>query len=326
MDVIQTLLNKNINTPRMVGLLFGLFSLALSLLMFPFDVGGDQLVYNEYYSGLRALGFEEAYLFFHEKTGSFEPGYFVLTYFLSPWFTHTGLMTALNALLGYYIASWLQKNDVSFFVIIIICCFNFYLMVLFFSADRLKLAFLFFFMAVSHNSFRRSFLLFAITSHVQLAMLGILGMVDKLVRNLRRLLLGQVVRPSFVTVAFALFFVVAVFFLHEYIIDKFRYYFDHRSIGLGLLKPIVFLFLTMYYARGYIWIVFVQHAIIICAVLFVGEERLVIFSYIVFMYYATRVNRGVNVGVLITSCYFFLKGILYLQGIYLYGDGFWRAM
>jgi len=167
----------------------------------------------------------------------------------------------------------------------------------------------------------------SITAHVQVLVLYIL----ELTKNVKDfcaglLLFSRVRKPSFIEFLLTCLILLTVVFLSAHIEQKLLYYFNHHEVGESIWKPLVFLLLTAFYAKGEVLSAGMKQVIIIFLVLLVGEERLVIFSYIIFMSYALKVNRGINVGVLVVSTYFFLKGVVFLYGIYLYGDGFSKVL
>ena len=56
-----------------------------------------------------------------------------------------------------------------------------------------------------------------------------------------------------------------------------------------------------------------------------GGERVNMFGYFVFMYFALQVNRGVNLGVILTTLYFSYQTYFFVENIILYGDGFYAS-
>ena len=294
--------------------------------MLPFATGGDQEFYREFYANVFGLNFGEAYVYFFKTLGTQEPGYFILIYALSGVIEKSFFMSFLNAWLGYCIAYWLSLNKVSAIVLVPLV-FNFYLMVLFFSAERLKLALLFFMLMAISSGWKKNVLMLAsLASHVQLAVLFMSQAFRSIEKPFLRLFLYMnVQKPAAKHFVLLLLMALGTIFLWDHVMSK-LYYYEGKENIISLWKPLVFLIFTMFYARNDFFNVFVQHLVIIVASLVVGEERLVIFSYLIFMSYAIKVNRGVNIGVLLTSAYFFIKGLDFMYNIYVYGDGFKAAM
>ena len=322
----RSLWERNLNTPVFISLFVGFCTFIFSYTFMPFAIEGDQVHYRAFYSEVSGLGFFDAYTLFSTSLGSQEPGYFLLVYIFSGLLDKDLLMSFLNSALSVLLVYWLRKQNVSLLLILLLSL-NFYLMVVFFSADRLKLALLLFMVAANCSGLcRNAALLASISSHVQLLLLYISILMKGAYRHFGRLVLkGKFIKPSLHIILIGFLCVIIVLFIQEHIIHKFIHYMEANKLTVQIWKPIFLAFLTMFYAKNEPWAAFMQHLVIVFAALFVGEERLVIFSYIIFMSYALQVNRGLNVGVLSISSYFFFKGIVFLYYIYLYGDGFWKV-
>ncbi len=123
---------------------------------------------------------------------------------------------------------------------------------------------------------------------------------------------------------FVIIFGIAVLVvLQEHLVNKMGVYINQLGI-VGVSKVFLFLLMTLYYA----WskrteIIALFFPILILAFLF-GGERLVIFGYFIFMYYGLQSHRGLNLGVVVTSFYFAVKGVLFLYDVVVYGDGFYN--
>ena len=138
-----------------------------SLLIYPHYTLGDQFFYRNFYASALDFGFIQSYIYYQSVLGSAEPGYFLLIRLFSGFIQKDILMSFLNGFLAYILIFWAQKNKVSWLAITPLF-FNFYLFVLFFSAERLKLGILFLMLAVNYAGPRR-FIFSAISfiSHVQ---------------------------------------------------------------------------------------------------------------------------------------------------------------
>ncbi|TMO53626.1 hypothetical protein CWC18_21100, partial [Pseudoalteromonas aurantia] len=62
---------------------------------------------------------------------------------------------------------------------------------------------------------------------------------------------------------------------------------------------------------------------LMCFAYFLGDGRLNIFGYFIFMYYALQVNRGMNIGVLLTSAYYSYKTYGFYVMLLEHGDQFY---
>ena len=80
--------------------------------------------------------------------------------------------------------------------------------------------------------------------------------------------------------------------------------------------------MTLIYSRKKREIVFLYFPLFI-AIFLIGGDRLNMFGYFIFLYYALQVNRGVNFGVIATSIYYLFKTYEFILNIFLYGEGFY---
>lgn len=290
---------------------------------------GDQYYYSRFYSSLEGVGFINAVLLYREMLSAIEPAYFIIVYSFSDVLSKNVLFSIINALLLYLLLCWVRSRKVSVLIYPIIFL-NFYLFVLLFSAERLKIAFLFLLLSfVLSKRLRFLFQSLSVFAHVQIILL----IFSARVVLIRKLFVDLFVRFKInlahlsILLFFLLALVVVVFFAWDYLLAKFIYYSAGTNGIVQIVKPLIFLFLALTYAgKG-------ERVDVILAILpitflsyFIGSERLVIFTYVIFMYYALQYNRGFNMGVLITGLYFIYQGIVFLSGIILHGDGFYCLM
>ncbi|KMM81060.1 hypothetical protein [Pseudomonas deceptionensis] len=299
--------------------------LFISLFIFPYFTAGDQEFYRSFYNGVSELSFAEGFAFYKDSLGTSEPGYFLLSFLLSPFVPKDILFSVLNFVLFQQLFLWLLRNDVSR-VLFPMLYLNFYLLVLAFSAERLKLSLLFFLIGFCASSLLRYlFLAASVISHVQVLILIASTQVRRLNAVLGALFQGRV-GYGFLSLAFLTMLMLAILFvLRDHIASKLGAYYGVWGGPEAVLKPLLFTLLSVFYAQERKFeALLASLPLALCAYL-IGEERIVIFSYFIFMFYALQVNRGLNVGVAITSLYFSYKGILFLSNVMFLGDGFARA-
>lgn len=302
--------------------LFAVFAFVVSYFILPFYSAGDQISFRQVYEMLPNLGFFEGFFYYNSALTAQEPGYFLLIYIFSGFMDKVLLMSLLNAVLGYYLGLWLISKNVPWRIIALLSL-NFYLLVLFFSAERLKLGLLFVLMASAYSGvFRYVYLCFAIFSHVQIALL----LVSKLSANIAISVLPLFRRRLRLRLLFslvgALFLVGLLFTLREHILSKMEGYMAFSGGITHIVKPLIFTVFTLYYAKHRWFEALSMQAPIIFAALIIGGERVVLFSYFVFMLYGLQFRRGSNFGVYLFSTYFFVKGIIFITNIFTYGHGF----
>lgn len=308
------------------------FVFLLSYVLLQYYVSGDQAYYHSFYEAIPEYGFKDGFIYYTSALGSMEPMYYVLTYFFSGLVDKDILMSFINSLFYLLLIRLLVRNKVSF-PIICLLLFNFYLMVLLFAAERLKVAIFFMLFALSFSgSLRYWFLGLSLISHVQVVFLIAGKLIASFVDYAKPLLNGKLKYGAISTFGAAIIVFLVMYLLRDHIFSKFEAYSSLGESGgsysggfSAMLKPLIFLLFSLYYARQKKLEVFSMHFPLLVAAFLIGEERIVIFSYFVFMYYALQVNRGENLGVIVFSFYFLVKGIYFIGKIYTYGNGFYGA-
>jgi len=319
---VSVALSINIFQRRASPFLFAVFAFVVSYLILPFYSAGDQISFRHVYEILPNLGFLEGFFYYNGALDSQEPGYFLLVYVFSGFMAKDLLMSLLNAALGYYLGLWLISKNVSWRIIALLSL-NFYLLVLFFSAERLKLSLLFVLMASAYSGvFRYSYLCFAIFSHVQTALLLVSKLCANISISMLRMFRGRLALRLLFSLVGALFMAGLLFTLREHILSKMEVYMALGGDVTQLIKPLIFTAFTLYYARHRWFEAISMQAPIILAAFIVGGNRVVLFSYFVFMLYGLQFRRGSNFGVYLFSTYFFVKGLIFITNIISYGTGF----
>jgi hypothetical protein len=198
---------------------------------------------------------------------------------------------------------------------------NFYFYVLFFAAERLKVSFIFLTMALVYVNGSKFyfFSILSVISHIQvLAVYVMLFFREALIEFLRIITSGKI--KKIILIGFIVLFLTLVVMSGQ-IIEKFSAYavtgFDIQSV----YKLLVFYFMTLVYSRNRLDVTILFIPLFIAA-LMIGDERINMFGYFVFLYYAIPVNKGFNVGVVLTSVYFLYKTIIFVHNVIVNGNGF----
>jgi len=299
-------------------LLFG-FSFVVS----PFYTGGDQFFYRAVYEllGNSSANVFEDFETYREQTASSEPIYFIVAKMLSPFFAKDLVMSVFNGLLTYLIVEWLLRRRVCWPVVVVLLT-NFYLFVIFFAAERLKFSMLLLLAANLFASKRYLFGAFSVLAHVQGVFLIASAAAAKIPRSFGGVLRGRLSSLSKGKIAVACIATILLFFLADHIVQKYDSYSDGENGLAAIFRPAVFLLMTFFYARRRYAEAFFVHMPIIIGAFLIGPNRLVMFSYCIFLYYALSVRRGLNFGVLVTSLYFSVQGVVFLKNIIYFGNGF----
>lgn len=303
------------------SMLFGVSSFVMSLFIFPYYTGGDQFFYINFYENIKEYTFIEGLIFYKSTLGSIEPVYYIIVVLFN-FFNKTLLFSLINGLFGFCLATSLLKRNfhplLLFFTLL-----NFYLLVLFFSAERLKISLLFLLLAyLVNNSKTRTFFLFiAVLSHVQTFILILSSYFSIFLLSFKKNFIEKIMNNKFNSIIIIGLLVVVVFYLKDHIIEKFMAYSANGGMT-DILKPIFFMIMTLFYRKNNKFETILIFTPIIIASFFLGEERIVIFSYFIFFYFAMLVRRGFNFGMIIIMIYFSFKGFVFIENVLQYNDGF----
>lgn len=307
--------------PAFVASCFGLLSFLGSLILSPLYTHGDQEGYRALYDEIRSFdSWDAKFTFYFLTVGAIEPFYLLVVNLLAAAFDKDLAFSVLNGLLAGYVALWLLRRKVSTLVLLLLLG-NAYLMVLFFSAERLKLALLLFTLAF-HAPPRWRWPLFtlAVLSQFQAVLLVLIYMIWQAAdpkaahRTLKLSLLCLVT-------LLAMAAVVLTPALSSYLMDKLSFY-DELGWGgpLGVVKPLAFLAAALYYTRRRLQTA-LAFAPLVLAIYLVGAERLAIFAYFLFMVIAAPRARGLNLATLASSAYFFIQGMEFVWNVIDHGHG-----
>ena len=281
--------------------------------------------YSKAYYAIYDQPYLQAFFTYRGLIGSSEPIHFTLSwvasnlefsriYFISIWNSFT---VVAFLMLG-------KKINGSLFILTIIALSNLYFFALFTELERLKFAFLFFFISIYFIENKKLFYTFAIITvltHLQFLIMysGFLA-VYSLSQSKNLLVNYRIQKKLFVIIGVA---VLLLFFMSDHLLDKWNYYriFNPNINFLAVLKASPFMLLVFYYAKNKREsIVFMLPLILMLAL--VGGDRLNIFAYFIFLYFALQNKRGFNVGILSTTGYYAITGTIFIFNIFEYGRGY----
>lgn len=318
--------STNRNTLTTIIITFGAF--LFSFIISSFYVDGDQIYYSEAYNSLKGLNILEGFLVYRSHIVTDEPIHFILTWF----FSNLGIdkniiMSLVNAMLTFTLTRILLRWKVNIIIIIALLTTNFYLFVLFFSAERLKFSILFILLSVFFFDKKKSSIFFALLSVITHTQTGLIifanyfGQIMSKLFSLNRLNWNKFKFGKFLTL---IFFLIIFLFLKEHLYTKFYIYSDlNQSKGIiaNVWQSMVFLFLSLLYTKKW-FETFCMFIIMIFAASLVGSDRITILSYFLFMFHALKINRGFNFGVLLSILYLGYKSEIFFTNIFNNGHGF----
>lgn len=303
--------------------LLSIYAFVLSIVFSGYYVGGDQYHYTDFYDNVASFDILEAYRYYNSKLGASEVVYFLIVYLFSPYISKLILFSIINSILAFYLTRALLRLGMAPLLLFPIGL-NFYLLVLFFAAERLKLSMTFLIIALSVANGRSSiiFTLLSVLSHFQAAFL-IQTRFTKLFISLGQAIIRQsfskvLGRASLVIISIVVFFVI----FKDPIISKTTGYSDSFMSINNIIKPGLFCLLSILYTRNHKLTALVMQLPIVVGAYFLGDIRMTIFSFFIFIYFGVQYNRGLNIGVIGSLLYFASQGWDFLQNVLLYGEGF----
>ena len=121
---------------------------------------------------------------------------------------------------------------------------------------------------------------------------------------------------------FAVPFLASGFLVFESAITRKIIGYSSSYGGLSeFLRLLIFLIMALYYSERKIQTL--THFIpLFIVVFFIGDGRVNMIAYIFFLYSALQYRNGLNLGVLVTTLYFFYLNIDFVKRIILDGNGF----
>lgn len=304
--------------------MIGVVAFILSYFISPYATDGDQHHYRMLYNGLDGLSIGEGFKFYSVSINSVEPIYFFLSWVSSNFGLSKDIFSSiLNVFFAISVFSVLRKLGAHYFVIIILLFFNYYSWVLYFSADRLKLSFIFLFFSLSANAMhlRLTLASLSILSHIQNFIIYLCSMLYMYKNSIFRLLTtGRLSKKNLkISILLIILGFFLLYFSKNQIQAKFGY-FDVHSLT-EILRALIFMSLSLLCAKRKSEVYFLYFPLLL-AIFLLGGSRLNVFAFIIFVYFSVQKRKGVNLAFSIASIYFLYTAYLFARNIVLFGNGF----
>ena len=236
-------------------------------------------------------------------------------------------MSFSNSLLAISIGYLMIILDVSYLIIIITIFSNFYILVLYFAAERLKFGFLFLTISLIYNKniFKNIvYIILAIASHTQIIIFVFAKVFSTIVIKILIFFKNFKFKGKLKNILLLTIFVSPLFYLYDHILSKFITYSGNASNNgflQNIWQTIIFSVIGIFYAKNKYEATLMFLFILICSSI-LGPERITMMSYFLFFYYALMYNKGMNIAIYITTFYFSIKSIFFIQRIIENGHGF----
>ncbi|OWJ77748.1 EpsG family protein [Haematobacter genomosp. 1] len=308
----------------LAGMLVFLVAFGISLSLLGAYTGGDQLNYRAFYDEVRGVRADAVPIVQAMTTGSAEPLYGYLM-----WVTSSAgldkdvVISVMNGILALVLFLFLRRYRAGVLPTVLIFT-NFYLITLFTSLERLKLAYILLTLAMLVSGWKRALILFiSMTAHFQSFLLiaagaGLrVGSADFLRRYVTPLQLLLILMGIPVAIIGFLLFVLR--FLPA-IQGKMAAYqgggvAELASMGLLIIVGVVVLRRKQAFLVGLI-------PIAMAAAVF-GASRINVMAVTFLLYLAVTERRASHPLMLALLVYFSLKTIPFVENIYAWGDGYY---
>lgn len=308
-------------------------NVAVSLIVFVFSLllsqiytGGDQFGYHNAYSLVEGLGLRDGLVMYKENVSSADYIHFLLIFLASNLGIDKNVLMALsNGFLAFVALKLLKKWEVDFRVSCLIILTNYYFLVFYFAAERLKFGFLFLVLSLLYlDKPRQSYVLafLSILSHFSMLLIcAALWMNDffsklsiKGETQFKGLLL------SFLALTPPLFLAWHESNIISWKLGTYMGLKENPTV-MSFMPLGALLLLTGIYAKN-MRKSLILFAPLVVGVAFLGGSRVNMLAYFIFLGFGLRVNAGLNAGVFITSVYFFYKSTGFVANILEHGHGF----
>lgn len=324
---LNNLINFRDKKEQVICIACGCTIFIISLIFSNFYIDGDQRGYHQAYELVSGLGFTDRWseinsIYQSVITSAEYMHLIVLLIFGGIDVQKNLLMSVLNGILAAYTVRLIFLWGGNLWIALVLVISNYYFYVLYFAAERLKLAILFLIFSLLCSKKTINFTVncfFSIFSHLSVILIYV-G-------------IGLVVLTKFFKkntphnwLILILSILVVLFFLlwnWDYIIWKINTYKSlHDSWKITNILPIISLMsLSIFYAKNK-WEPIQLFLPVIIGTTIIGGSRLNMFGFFIFLYYGIKVKGGNNVGTIAILSYLSFKTIGFLKNIIFNGDGF----
>lgn len=309
------------------ALFLSLFVFIFSLYVFDYYINGDQKEYHNFYDNCLSniFSYIENYECYNNMLGSSEPIYFILASIFSIFVSKNVFISFFNALLTFIFVKLINIKKENYLLTFFLI-FNFYFLVILFSAERLKFSLFFLFWAIyfflKNNTLDRKILIFTVLaclSHFQVLIL-IGGFLLAYYRN-KLTLTNMLFLSTSVLIYIYLFYDLILYKFNSYLnidnlLDSFLSF-----VKVGIFIIISFIYIKDLKLKNDIFLVSIP---LLIAAFLLGSDRLVIFGFFIylFVYIFKQKNINFDIFIFIIVGYYFFKSWGFLNNILEYGNGF----
>jgi hypothetical protein len=292
----------------------------------PFYYDGDQVNYINSYNNMHDSSLFEGFLIYQGSITTLEPIHFFITWI----FTNLNIdkifiMSIINTFLSILFVRILQKIHTNTIIIYFLLFTNFYLFVLYFSAERLKFSFIFLTLAILNLENKKKlilYLLLAIFTHLQNIIIIFAILFATYFNNYYSSFNKLSIKKKYLLFIFIL--LIPIIILKDQIYSKFSTYSgiaNANSILKNTWQLILLYIFSLYFTNNKIFTTALFFILIIASSL-IGSERITIYAYICFLFYALNFKGGVNILNISFIAYFIIKSVGFINNVFENGHGF----
>jgi len=295
----------------------------ISLVLCYFYIGGDQYAYIRTYNLMPSLSFLEAQEIYQSYLTSKEIVHFILIFIFSRITEKAVFISLFNSILVFYALVLFRSWGVNFLISASILLTNYYVYVLFVPAERLKFGVILFIMGLVFAKASKKSIFFSILScfaHFQMVVLFASLIFKHCLSKL--MILVNHYKLSWHLLIVTMLPIIGLIFYYDAIFHKVSVAMSNSNGMRGIIKPLIFLVGSLIYAKNKINITLMFSPLIVAA-FFLGDSRVNMFCFFIFLYAALPIKNGFNIGILITLLYFGQKNLFFVNQIIKYGNGFY---
>jgi hypothetical protein len=300
----------------------------ISLFFTPFYYEGDQVFYNDAYNAVKNKNIINGFIDYQFHINSQEPIHFFIDWV----FSNIGIdknvvMSFFNALLASFFTYYFISLNTSYLVIFPTIFLNFYFIVLYFAAERLKFGFLFLILALLNQKDKKKqifYLLLSIASHTQIILYLLAKIFSNFCTKLFLVFKNHKFKFTIFKYLYILIFILPLYFLSDHIYFKFIAYSSsaiNNSFISNIWQPFIFMIISLIYTKQKLDLT-LMFVFIIFSSLILGPERITMMAFFLLFNTTIQYKRGLNLGTLICLIYFSIKSIPFIIRILETGQGF----
>lgn len=288
-----------------------------------FYTGGDQAGYRKAYVIVRGVDPVAGFRLYRSIISTVEIGHYAITYVASNLLIDKNIIFSyMNAVLAILLMRALRRLNADERIALVLVLSNFYIIVLYVAAERLKVAAVLLMLALEVARGRPlRYVLGVLSASAHLTIVLLYGRVVGQIA----LYLKSNIHQTVTIVALLLIVMTAIlswYLLNGYLWWKAMQYMQTSNISLFSAVPLILcIMLSMLTSKEKKFIV-LDFFPVVAAFVFFGGARTNMFAYITFIKHGIQEKRGLNVFVLASVVYMIYKSCLFVVEVVKTGQGF----